>query len=192
MAATKPRTVPFRRKRDYLTHYGKRLRLLLSRKPRLAVRITNTRLIAQIIGFGEKGDKVLLALDSSALLKLGWKYSLKNIPAAYLSGMLLAKKATSKGLTAAVLDTGSRSLHGKISAFLSGAVAGGLKIPHGDSKLFPPEEKLLGKHVENYAGQLRQKPALYQRHFAQYLKNKAEPDTMSKHVEEIKKMIQKQ
>ena len=88
MVNRKPRTVPYRRKRENKTNYLKRLKLLLSRKGRLVVRFTNRKVVAQLVEFTPKGDKVLVATDSFALRKLGWQYSCKNLPAAYLTGFL--------------------------------------------------------------------------------------------------------
>ncbi|MEK6899538.1 MAG: 50S ribosomal protein L18 [Nanoarchaeota archaeon] len=133
MATQKPRTVLYRRKRELKTRYSKRLKLLLSGKKRVVVRLTNTRVIAQLVEFTPKGDKVLLGVDSSALKQFGWTYSAKSIPAAYLTGLSLGVKAKEKKINEeVVLDTGLRSpLHkGRTYAFLKGAVDAGLKVPH--------------------------------------------------------------
>ena len=65
MVSRKPRTVPYRRKRENKTNYLKRLKLLISRKGRLVVRFTNKRVLAQLVEFTSKGDKVLVGVDSS-------------------------------------------------------------------------------------------------------------------------------
>ena len=109
MATKKPKTISYRRKRDKQTNYHKRLLLLLSREKRLVVRITNQKVLAQLAQFMPTGDKILLTVDSFALKKLGWTYSCKNLPAAYLTGLLFGKKAVEKGYTKAILDTGLRS-----------------------------------------------------------------------------------
>ena len=80
MASKKPKTVYNRRKRNQKTDYNQRLRLLLAHKLRLVVRVTNTRIIAQIVEFSAKGDIIHVGLDSSALNKYGWNYSCKNFP----------------------------------------------------------------------------------------------------------------
>ena len=80
MATRKPRTILYRRKREGKTNYAKRLKLLISGKPRLVVRITNTKIIGQVVEFTGAGDKILAGADSYSLKKLGWKTGLKNVP----------------------------------------------------------------------------------------------------------------
>ena len=149
-------TVLFRRKRQLKTDYNKRKRLLLSEQFRLVVRLTNHKIIAQVITFTPKGDKVEVALDSSELNKLGWTQSLKNLPAAYLTGMLLAKKAKQKKIEGAILDTGliSPQRGGKIYAFLKGVVDGGLNVPYGDEEVFPDQKRLQGEHLQSNKAQV--------------------------------------
>ncbi len=148
MAARKPRTVAYRRQREGRTDYRKRLRLLRSGKPRLVVRVTGSRIIAQLIGFSPAGDKVILGTDSTVLRKFGWNAAGKNLPAAYLTGLLLGTRAMQQGYAAAVLDTGFREglAGGRIFAALKGAVDAGMDIPHGEN-IFPSEERLQGKYL---------------------------------------------
>ncbi|MCD6383130.1 MAG: 50S ribosomal protein L18 [Thermoplasmata archaeon] len=147
--ATGPRYhVPFRRRREGKTDYRYRLRLLKSGLPRAVVRVTNRKVIVQIIEYHPEGDRVLATALSSDLVKLGWKRSLKNLPAAYLTGLLAGKKAVEKGVEKAVLDIG---LHvpvkgSRVFATLKGLLDAGLEIPHGEEKL-PDEERLFGAHI---------------------------------------------
>ena len=153
MARKKPQTVPYRRKSEKKTDYNKRLQLLLSRKPRLVVRFTNYKIIGQLVEFSEKGDKVLIGVDSSALKKLGWESSLKNISAAYLIGFLLGKKIVAKGTNEAILDTGLRTplKKGKTYAFLKGIIDAGLNVPAGNEEIFPDNLRIEGQHLKNDA-----------------------------------------
>ena len=153
MASRKPRTVVYRRKREQKTSYPKRLKLLLSGKKRIVVRLTNSRVIAQLVEFTPNGDKILVGVDSFALRKYGWKYSCKNIPAAYLTGFLLGRKAKDKKFKdESVLDTGFNSPQhkGRIYAFLKGALDAGISVPHGEKDLFPEDKKIQGQHVQEY------------------------------------------
>lgn len=147
----KPKTVLYRRKRQGKTDFKKRLNLLLSRKPRLVVRFTNKKIIAQLINFLEKGDKVQIGVDSSVLRKAGWTFSLKNIPAAYLIGLLFGKRAVNAGYKKVILDTGLRSPHSKsrIYAFLKGVVDGGLDVPHSNTDIFPDARRLSGQDLKS-------------------------------------------
>jgi large subunit ribosomal protein L18 len=152
MASKKPKQVLYRRKMEGRTNYSKRLSLLLSKKLRLIVRFTNQRVIAQVCEFNSqsKGDKILAAVDSFALKKHGWTSSCKNLPAAYLTGLLIAKTVSSQGHKEAILDTGLRTpvRKGKIYAFLKGALDGGMDIPHGGEDIYPEEDRLFGKHIK--------------------------------------------
>jgi large subunit ribosomal protein L18 len=143
----------FRRRKEGKTNYNKRLRLLSNKKLRLVVRITNKRIISQIIEYEEKGDKVLVSTDSQELKKYGWKYSVKNTPAAYLTGILCASKAGKKGVKNVILDIGLKtpSKGARIFAVLKGAIDGGLKAPYGDEK-FPDDKRVEGESISKYRG----------------------------------------
>lgn len=178
MKSLKPRTVHYRRKREQKTNYLRRRRQLVGGIPRLVVRFTSSRVIAQVVEFTVTGDKILAAVDSSALSKLGWAYSLKNTPAAYLTGMLLASKARSAHVTSAVLDLGFRTPKpgAKVYAVLKGALDGGLDVPSG-KEIIPPVDRLHGEHIAAYAAT---GPKGVQ--FAQYLKNKVQSQQISAQV----------
>lgn len=143
--------MPFRRRRLGKTNYKKRLKLLLSGKPRLVVRKSLKYIRAQIVEFDEKGDKTVVFVLSKELKKMGWKYACDNLPAAYLTGLIIGKKALEKGIKEAVLDTGlHRSTKGsRIYAVVKGALDAGLKIPVGE-KILPSEERIKGVHIANY------------------------------------------
>ena len=190
MSTNKPKQVLYRRKREKKTNYNKRLHLLLADKLRLVVRVTNNRIIGQVIEFTPQGDKAIVGVDSFTLKKLGWKYSCKNFPAAYLTGLLLGQKAQEKGLKEAILDTGFTSplKKGKIYAFLKGIIDGGLNVPH-DETILPDEKRLTGEHIKDYALALKENKEVYGLRFAQYLKDKVQPEDIVKGFEEVKKKI---
>jgi len=149
--ASGPRySVKFRRRREGKTNYKSRLALVKSRKPRMVVRKTSTNIIVQFITFDPKGDKVLGTALSRELRDIGWKYSLKSIPAAYLTGYLASKRVAGK-VPEAVLDIGlvGPRKGAKVFAALKGALDGGIKIPHGKDVL-PSEDRIKGKHIEDY------------------------------------------
>src|SRR3989339_1254099 len=109
MIGLKHRTVEYRRKREGKTNYPKRLHLLLSSKPRVVVRFSKKKIVAQIVEFTPRGDIVRIGVDSSALRQKGWTYSLSNLPAAYLIGLLFGKEAVKKGHKECILDVGLRT-----------------------------------------------------------------------------------
>jgi len=144
----KPKTIRFRRAREGKTDYRKRLCLLASGKPRLVVRVTDRKIIGQVVDYGQDGDKVIFGTNSKSLEKLGWKGSKKNLPAAYLTGYFTAKNCIQKGVKEAILDIGLRpSLKGnRIYAFAAGATEGGLKL-NCDKKMLPSQDRIRGKHI---------------------------------------------
>jgi large subunit ribosomal protein L18 len=141
-------SVPFRRRREGKTDYRYRLRLLHMEVPRLVVRKTNTKTIVQIAEYHSEGDRMVAQATSTELTKLGWTASAGNVPAAYLTGLLAAKRALAVGVETAVLDAGlgRPTRGGKIFSAMQGAVDGGLEIPHGES-VVPSEERIKGAHL---------------------------------------------
>ncbi len=138
----------FKRAREGKTNYRKRLKLLSSRKPRLVVRKSLKYIRAQIIEFDKKGDKTIASAFSKELKKFGWKHSFKNLPASYLTGLLIGKRAIEKGIKEAILDMGLHpSTKGsKIYACVKGALDAGLKVPVNE-KVLPSEERIKGEHI---------------------------------------------
>jgi large subunit ribosomal protein L18 len=114
------------------------------------IRKTLTSTIAQIVKYDENGDKTLISANSSELKKLGWKMNTSNVPAAYLTGMLLAKKAKAKKINEAIVDLGlaTPTKGSKIFAALKGAVDNGLNIPHSED-IFPSNEQVNGEVIKN-------------------------------------------
>lgn len=145
---TTRRTIPYRRKREGKTNYKKRLEMLKSRQHRLVIRRTNKHIVLQVTGYDPDGDKVVVGVSSKALEGMGWTHSAKNLPASYLTGLLLAKKAQEKGVKNAILDLGLQTpLKGsRLYAALKGAIDGGLDVPASE-EVFPSEDRLKGSHV---------------------------------------------
>ena len=148
-------TVQFRRKRKGLTNYRKRLKMLVSNKPRLVVRRSLKNIQAAIVEYDKKGDIVKVSSHSSNLKKFGWGYNTGNLPAAYLVGFLLGKRASSR-FDNAVLDVGlNKSVKGsRIYAVLAGALDAGLKVPH-TKEILPGKERITGKHIMEYGASLK-------------------------------------
>ena len=147
MSTKKPKVIPFRRKREKKTNYKKRLSLLTSRKLRLVIRKSVNNTLAQLVEYVPSGDKVLFTVKSNALRKIGWENSTSNLPAAYLIGYMLGKKAVDAGIKEAILDLGLHSTKSsRLFACLKGVVDAGLIIPH-DEKIIPVEERLKGVHI---------------------------------------------
>jgi large subunit ribosomal protein L18 len=139
-----------RRRRECKTDYKLRLNLLKSPKPRIVIRRTNKYLIVQAIESFEAQDKVIKGVTSKDLIANGWdeKFagSLKSIPAAYLTGLLLAKDLKQKDF---IVDLGmTKNIAGnRTYAVVKGLIDGGLNINAGEEAL-PSEERVNGEHME--------------------------------------------
>ncbi len=141
--------MPFRRKREGRTDYKKRLALLKSGLPRLVIRMSNKNIQAQIAEYSPDGDRVLLTVRASDVRRLGWQGNTGNIPAAYLTGLLLADRAKGKVSSDLVVDIGLQKHHkgGRLYAVVKGCVDGGLKVRCGE-EIFPAENRLNGEHID--------------------------------------------
>jgi large subunit ribosomal protein L18 len=188
MAKNSRYCVQFRRRREGKTNYKSRKAFVLSGKPRLVTRITLKNVIAQIITAKPHGDEVLVSAHSRELTKTyGWKASKKNIPAAYLTGLLCGLKAKSKGIKEAILDIGlhSPSKGAKVFAVLKGVLDAGVNVPYGEEKL-PNEKRIKGEHIAQYAESLASNSEQYQNKFSQYLKQKVPPENINEHFAKVK------
>ena len=139
----------FARRREKKTNYAKRLAMIKSGKPRLVVRKTNTSVKVQLITYSKTGDVTVASTVSKELTGYGWKESQKNMPAAYLTGLLCGTKATKK-VNEAIADIGLHSpIHGsKIFAAVKGAIDAGIEIKVDEIAL-PKEDRLKGKHISD-------------------------------------------
>ncbi|MEM2971189.1 MAG: 50S ribosomal protein L18 [Candidatus Bathyarchaeia archaeon] len=188
MAKNSRYCVQFRRRREGKTDYRRRKALVLSGKPRLVARDTLKNVVAQIIVAKPSGDEVLASAHSRELTKtFGWKASRKNLPAAYLTGLLCGLKAASKGVKEAILDIGlhSPSKGARVFAVLKGVLDAGIDIPHSEEKL-PDEKRIKGEHIAEYAKTLASNPEVYQSKFSQYLKQEIQPEDIPKHFAKVK------
>ncbi len=142
-----------KRRQERKTNYHTRLKLLKSEIPRIVFRKTNSYLIVQYILSEDAQDSINFGLTSKALLKYGWpenfKGSLKSIPAAYLTGYLVAKKIIKNNLDKPIVDFGmQRTLHKtKLFSFLKGLIDGGIDISCKE-EAFPEEERISGKNLK--------------------------------------------
>jgi large subunit ribosomal protein L18 len=181
--------VAFRRRREGVTNYYKRRKLVLSGKPRLVVRITNRYVIAQVVEAKPGGDLTIVSAHSGELAKYGWKGGTKNTPAAYLVGLLIGLRAIRKGVHEAVLDIGLRraTRGARVFATAKGAVDAGLNVPLGEEVL-PSADRITGKHISEYAQTLKEAGEL-ERVFSKYIERGLDPEDLPKNFEEVKNRI---
>lgn len=92
-----------RRRREGKTDYYARKRLIIQAKSkyntpkyRLVARITNRKVIAQIVAADIIGDRVICQATSAELPRYGVKLGLTNYAAAYCTGLLVARRLLAK------------------------------------------------------------------------------------------------
>ena len=179
-----------KRRVERKTDYRQRLALLKSGKPRIVVRKSLNGIKSQVVEYHPSGDKVLASAMTKELRKFGWLGGF-DLPAAYLTGFLLGKRAKQAGIGEAVLDIGIQlSTKGnRVYAFAKGCADAGIDMPLGENVL-PSQERISGKHIENYAKLLKQKDAkLYDSRFSAYIRGGLKPEEISAHFENVKAVI---
>ncbi|TAL46675.1 50S ribosomal protein L18 [archaeon] len=163
MKMSKTFKLQFKRREEGRTDYRNRLRLLRSPNPRLVVRKSLNYITAQVISFTPKGDKTIISATSKELKKLGWTFSTDNIPAAYLTGMLIAKKCKEKNIPTANLDAGlyASTKGNRVYALVKGAVDAGLDVPVS-KEIFPSDDRISGKHISSYLEKFKSLPETFE------------------------------
>lgn len=187
MAKNASYRVHLRRRREGKTDYQARKALVTSRKPRLVTRGSLKNVEAQIIVAKPHGDEVLVAANSHELIKsFGWKAPTGNIPAAYLTGLLVGLKAKAAGITEAILDLGlvSPTKGSRTFAVLSGVVDAGVEVPHSEEKIV--KERMNGEHIAKYAKNLGAGSEEYTAKFSQYTANGVAPEKIAEHFAKVK------
>ncbi len=163
--------VEYKRRRQGKTNYKKRLNLLKSDLPRLVIRKTNRYIIVQLVKYNSEGDQILTATSSKELKeKFKWKFSTRNLPAAYLTGFLCGCRGKHEKIKQGVLDLGlCPPVNGsRIYSALKGVIDSGLEIPHSE-EIFPEEKRIMGGHISEHTHK----------------------ENLTKNFEESKKLIEK-
>lgn len=180
-------TMAFKKRRSKaLTNYKKRIALLKSGSTRLVVRKSNRQITLQLVGYEPNGDKIKAAAYSSELSSLGWLPKC-NIPTAYLTGMLLAKKAQKAGFSGeCILDIGLyKPISGNVVfSAAKGFVDGGMSLK---SNIEMDENRISGKHIMQYAVEGSAKKGHSE--FSEYEKAKINVKELDKLFESVKKKI---
>lgn len=174
------------RRKKALTDYNNRVAMLKSGLARVVIRKSNRAINIQIVEYSIKGDKIIKSVNSNELRTFGWEPR-GNIPTAYLTGLLLAKKAKDMKDRKLVLDIGLyRPMKGSvIFAAAKGSVDGGINIA---SKIEFDANRLSGAHIANYAAN---KDALEKSksQFSKYAKAGFDASKIREKFEEVKKKI---
>jgi len=145
MADTTNYKVPHKRRREQKTDYQQREKLVKSGKPRAVIRTSNKHTKAHISLFNKEGDENTAQTTSKDLKEYGWEHNTGNLPAAYLTGYLTAKRTD---LEQAILDLGLREKKagGRVFAAVKGMNDAGLEVPAGE-QAFPQEGRMKGEHI---------------------------------------------
>lgn len=192
MARNSRYSVQFRRRREGKTNYHLRRRLIVSRKTRLVIRISNKHTNVQFVEAKIVGDKTHSYAHTHELKKHGWIYSTNNIPSAYLVGYLGGMKAKKAGITSAILDIGINApIYGsRVFTTLKGVIDAGIDIPHSD-KIFPSNERIRGEHIAAFAKHLKDDDDKYKKQFSKYIKDKKDPKKLPTTFDKTKENIGK-
>ena len=177
-----------KRIREDKTNYRKRSAILIGRHLFVTVRISDQNVVAQVLKPTPTGDIVIASAHSRELAKRGWKGSFNNLPACYLTGMLLGKKAVEKEINTAVLYMGKNHFTSRVGSCTKGIVDAGVSMPVSGESL-PDEERISGHHIAEYSRTLKENQEEYNSRFSAILKNGLKPEDYPLHFEEIKSKI---
>jgi large subunit ribosomal protein L18 len=180
-----------KRIRTHKTNYRKRQALLISKQDFVTIKITNQNVIAQVLKPEIQGDIVRVSTHSRELRQYGWKGSLNSLPACFLVGLVLGRKALEKGVDKAVLYIGNKPFTSRIAACMKGIVQAGINIPIS-SESYPTEHRLNGQHIAEYALKIKTEDInKYNKYFSSLLREGLVPENYQSHVEEITARILK-
>ena len=177
-----------KRIREDKTNYRKRSAILIGRHLFVTVKISDQNVAAQVLKPTPTGDIVIASAHSRELAEHGWKGTFNNLPACYLTGMLLGKKAIQKEIDAAVLYIGKNHFTSRVGACMKGIVDAGVSMPVSEESL-PDEERISGQHIAEYSHTLKEDEKEYNSRFSAILKNGLKPEDYPSHFEEIKSKI---
>ncbi len=177
-----------KRIREDKTNYRKRSAILIGRHLFVTIRISDQNVASQVLRPTPTGDIVIASAHSRELAEHGWKGAFNNLPACYLTGMLLGKKAIQKGINSAVLYIGNNHFTSRVAACMKGIVDAGVSMPVSKESL-PDEDRISGNHIAEYSHALKEDEEKYNSRFSAILKNGLRPEDYPSHFEEIKSRI---
>ncbi|MCL4378946.1 MAG: 50S ribosomal protein L18 [Candidatus Marsarchaeota archaeon] len=171
------------RRRSAHTNYKRRISLLAGGLTRIVVRKSNRGVIVQAVAYTPKGDSIIASAQSRELKKMGWP-ARANVPTAYLTGLLLAKKGRDSVKGGAVLDIGLYKpvKSSVVFAGAKGAADGGIKLINS---IEIDQRRLSGSHISDYARS--GKAAATQ--FSKYAKENVDAANIAALFESVKKKI---
>ncbi|MFQ5951280.1 MAG: 50S ribosomal protein L18 [Candidatus Geothermarchaeales archaeon] len=180
-----------RRRRESRTDYAARKKLLLSGQSMLVTRKTSKYVYASICLPSGKGDVTLASACSKELSDAFDLVSLRNLPSAYLTGLLAGRRARERNLKTAVVCLGPAwSPNASIPfAVAQGCVDAGLKIPVG-GQAEVDQDRLRGQHIAQFSKKLRETgEERFSEVFSRYARLGVDPQTLPETVDSIKLRI---
>jgi large subunit ribosomal protein L18 len=178
-----------RRIREDKTNYRKRKALLIGKHNFAAVRVSNQNVQVQVLRPAKKGDETIVSAHSKELLKYGWNGSRKSIPACYLTGLLAGTKAFAKNIKGCVLYSGNKIYSPRIAACVKGLLDAGMDVPV-EKETLPSDEMLNGKHIADYAKDLKENDNhSYRARFSALIKEGFAPENYADNVAKAKSSI---
>ncbi|MGI0020218.1 MAG: 50S ribosomal protein L18 [Nitrososphaera sp.] len=167
------------------TNYRKRAAVIIGRHSFVTVKVTDQNVAVQMLKPTPTGDLVIASVHSHELAKQGWKGSSNSLPACYLAGLLLGKKAQAKGTNKGILYIGKDHFTTRVAACVKGIADSGLNIPVGEES-FPDGDRISGQHIADYANALKADKDAYNSRFSALLKNGLKPEEYPAHFEEVR------
>lgn len=174
-----------KRIRSDKTNYRKRAAVIIGRHSFITVKVTDQNVAAQMLKPTPTGDLVIASVHSRELAKQGWKGSMNSLPACYLTGLLLGKKAQEKGTNKAILYSGKDHFTTRVAACVKGIADSGVNIPMSEES-FPDSDRISGRHIADYANSLKQNQEEYSSRFSAIIKNGLKPEDYPSHFEEVR------
>ncbi|MEK6856979.1 MAG: 50S ribosomal protein L18, partial [Nanoarchaeota archaeon] len=118
---------------------------------RAVVRRSNKNVLIQAIDFKPEGDLVVSFAHTNELKKYGWKGANGNTSAAYLCGLLFAKKVQAKKIKKMIADIGMQTSvkQGTLYGAIKGIKDGGVDISIAP-EIIPEEKRIKGKNSQNF------------------------------------------
>jgi len=186
--------VPYRRRREHKTDFGKRRPLATSSDPRLVFRPSNENILVQVVRSEIIGDYVMAHANSREMAKkYGWLGGSKNTSAAYLIGFLAGKRALKSGIERVNLDLGIRTptKGSRPFAAVKGAQDAGLDV-HCEESVIPGAERIDGSSVGGFARTVLEQPAKGEHRFSSLVKRGLKPDDMADHFRGVKAKMEEE
>lgn len=182
-------SIKFRRRREAITNYKRRLELVKSGLDRVVVRKTNKRILAQVARYTPKGDLILAQANSNELAKFDWP-GRSNRATAYLTGLLLAKKYKAGSSADYILDIGLASpVKNSIPfVFAKGCIDGGMKVR---GTITIEEKTYNGSNTKFITDTKAKSQERYKKQYSAYIKKSIDPESLGRMFSDVKEKIMK-